>query len=205
MKEGLRYFFGPRDLKLIIGCAASFFFLMTPAGVLTPLMVARSFGPEVWRLTANELAWAGASLIGGILVARHGDFKAKPAALALCMGIFGLSFGLMGLVENFILYLILMAVGGLFILLFMTAETVFIQQTADPAKLGRVFSISQILANSAMPTAVIIFGPLADIVSVESLLLITGVLMVGVGLAYYKASRPFCNPDSQLSRPIDRL
>ena len=190
MKEGLRYVLGHRDLKLMLACVAAFFFLVTPAGVLTPLMVARSFGPELWRLTANEIAWAGASIVGGIVVARHGDFKDKPATLAFCMAAFGLSFGLMGLAGNFVFYLVLMAAGGFFMPFYMTAETVFIQQTADPAKLGRVFSISQILAGGAMPVAIMLFGPLADVVSVELLLLVCGALMVLVSFLYFKASRP---------------
>lgn len=189
MKEGLSYAFGQRPLRLLLLCAAAFFFLVTPAGVLPPLMVARSFGPEVWRLTVNELVWSGASIIGGIYVARHGDFKDKPAVLALCMGAFGICFGLMGLAGKFTVYLVLMGLAGFFMPLYLTAETVFIQQTADPAKLGRVFSISQMLASSAMPVAILLFGPLADVVSVELLLIISGGLMALVGLLYFRASR----------------
>lgn len=189
MGEGLRYVWGHRPIRLLILCAAAFFFLVTPAMVLTPLLVARSFGPEVWRLTANEAVWSGASLFGGLYVARHGDFKDKPAVLALCMATFGLLFGLMGLAWTFVLFLVLMGLAGFFFPLFITAETVFIQQKAEPAKLGRVFSISQILGNSAMPASILIFGPLADIVSVETLLIVSGVMMIAVGGLYFKASR----------------
>lgn len=189
MRAGLGYVIGHKDLRPLLICAAVFVFLVTPAGVLTPLMVARSFGPEVWRLTANELVWAGASVIGGLLVARWGDFKDKPLVIALSLGAFGLCFGLMGLAGNFALYLLLMGLAGFFMPVWVTAETVFIQQTADPKMLGRVFSLRHLLAGSAMPTAILLFGPLADIVSVESLLIVTGVLMGLAGFLYRRASR----------------
>ncbi len=189
MRAGLRYVFGHRRLRPLLLCAAAFFFLATPAGVLTPLMVARTFGPEVWRLTANEVAWAGASVIGGLYVARHGDFADKVKTLAVCMAAFGLCFGLLGVAGNFTVYLVLVAVSGFFMPVFTTAETVFIQQTADPAMLGRVFSVSQILWNSAMPTAILLFGPLADVVSVETLLIGSGLAMMAVGYWYCRVGR----------------
>ena len=190
MSEGLKYVWERRPIKLLILCSAVFFFLLTPAAVLTPLMIARSFGPEVWRLTANEAAWSGAALFGGLYVAWHGDFKDKPRVLALCMAAFGLLCSLMGLAWTFVLYLSLMGLAGFFIPLYITAETVFIQQKADPAKLGRVFSIKQILGNSAMPAAILIFGPLADIVSVESILIVSGVMIIAMGSLYFKVGRP---------------
>lgn len=180
MRSGLRYVFGHRHLRRLLLCLVAFFFLLTPAGVLTPLMIARSFGPEVWRLTANELVWAGASIIGGLFVARHGDFQNKTQALTVCMASFGGCFGLLGLAGNFVVYLVLMGLAGFFMPVFITVETVFIQQTADPKMLGRVFSISQALWNSAMPTAILLFGPLADLVSVESLLIVSGFLMAAL-------------------------
>jgi Arabinose efflux permease len=185
MRGGLAYVFGHRLLRRLTLCLAVFFFLVTPAGVLTPLMIARSFGPEVWRLTANELAWAGASILGGLLVTRHGEFQDKVRALALCLAAFGFCFGLLGLAGNFTVYLSLMGLAGFFLPIFITVETVFIQQTADPKMLGRVFSINQLLWNSAMPAAILLFGPLADRVSVESLLVASGLMMLALAGWYY--------------------
>ena len=65
-----------------------------------------------------------------------------------------------------------------------TAQTVHIQEITEPAVLGRVFSIVQIISASAMPVAILFFGPLADVVSVESILIVTGVLLAFVGVVY---------------------
>lgn len=195
MKEGLKYVFSHRDLRLMLACVAAFFFLAAPASILTPLMLVRSFGPELWRLAATEAAWAGAAIFGGIFVTWHGDFKDKAAAMAFSMVTFGLFSAFMGLAGNFAIYLVFVALAGFVMPIYMTAETVFIQQTTDPAKLGRVFSISQVLYLGLMPGAIALFGPLAEVVSVEMLLLVCGLLLVLVGFLYFKASRFECKAD----------
>lgn len=51
--------------------------LAAPAAFLTPLQVTRSFGNDVWRLTAIEITFALGMLMGGILMASWGGFKTK--------------------------------------------------------------------------------------------------------------------------------
>ena len=40
-----------------------------------------------------------------------------------------------------------------------------------------------------MPVAILLFGPLADVVSVESILLVTGVLLALVGVLYARIGK----------------
>jgi DHA3 family macrolide efflux protein-like MFS transporter len=159
-------------------------FLITPAAVLSPLMVQRTFGPEVWRLTANEVSWTVGNLLGGIYVSVKGDFKNKVLTVAVSLLAFGVLFGLLGVAWDFVSYLIFMGLGGLFLPALSTAQTVYIQEITEPDVLGRVFSIVQIMAASAMPVAILVFGPLADVVSVELLLVVSGVLLAVVGVWY---------------------
>ena len=55
--------------------------------------------------------------------------------------------------------------------------------------MGRVFSIVQIIAASAMPIAILFFGPLADVISVETILIVSGVLLALVGVVYARTQR----------------
>jgi DHA3 family macrolide efflux protein-like MFS transporter len=55
--------------------------------------------------------------------------------------------------------------------------------------MGRVFSIIHIIAASAMPLAILFFGPMADVISVELILIISGVLLIMVGYFYHLSSR----------------
>ncbi|HHX73726.1 MAG TPA: MFS transporter [Firmicutes bacterium] len=189
LRQGIVYTFRHPHLRGIMLCFACSFFLVTPAAVLTPLLVERSFGSDVWRLTANEVAWTVGSLVGGVYVSVHGDFNDKIRTIALCLVAFGVTFGLLGVAGNFPLYLAIMGIAGFFMPVIATAQTVFIQERAEPAMLGRVFSIVQIIAASAMPVAILLFGPLADLVSVEAILIVSGVLLALTGVVYYHTQK----------------
>ncbi|NLP44849.1 MAG: MFS transporter [Peptococcaceae bacterium] len=189
LRQGIAYTFGHPILRGIIICCACSFFLITPAAILTPLLVERSFGSDVWRLTANEVVWTFGSLIGGIFVSLHGNFKNKIRTIALCLVAFGVTFGLLGLAGNFVIYLIIMGIAGFFMPMIATAQTVLIQETAEPGMLGRVFSIVQIIAASSMPIAILFFGPLADVISVEAILIVSGVFLALVGVVYQQTQK----------------
>jgi DHA3 family macrolide efflux protein-like MFS transporter len=189
LKQGINYTFRHPLLRGIVICYACSFFLITPAAVLTPLMIERSFGGDIWRLTANEIVWTVGSMVGGLFVSLHGDFKDKIRTIALCLVAFGVTFSLLGIAGNFTIYLAIMGISGFFMPIIATAQTVFIQEITEPTMLGRVFSIVQIISVSAMPIAILLFGPLADIVSVESILIVTGVLLAFVGVLYQRSNK----------------
>lgn len=184
MRAGVRYTLCHPRLRRVILCFAFSMFLITPAAILSPLMVQRSFGPEVWRLTANEVSWTVGNLLGGIYVSLKGEFKNKVRTIAMCLLAFGVVFVLLGFAWDFVSYLVFMTVGGLFLPAISTAQTVYIQENTEPDMMGRVFSILQIMAGSAMPVAILAFGPLADVVSVEVLMIVSGVLLALVGVWY---------------------
>ncbi|MEA4928673.1 MAG: MFS transporter [Candidatus Limiplasma sp.] len=184
MRAGLRYTLCHPALSRIIICFACSFFLITPAAVLSPLLVQRTFGNDVWRLTANEVAWTLGTLVGGIFVSLKGEFRDKVRTVAVGLLAFGVLFALLGLAWDFVSYLLFMGIAGFFLPAVSTAQTVHIQQSTEPEMLGRVFSIVQIITASAMPVAILVFGPLADVVSVQWLLIVSGVLLALVGLWY---------------------
>lgn len=80
--------------------------------VLSPLMVERTFGNEVWRLTANEIIWTIGSLVGGVFIAFRKQIKNKVFAIAVCFVAFGVTFGFMSIATNFVTYLILILISG---------------------------------------------------------------------------------------------
>jgi DHA3 family macrolide efflux protein-like MFS transporter len=66
-----------------------------------------------------------------------------------------------------------------------------IQEITDEDKMGRVFSIVQLLSGSAIPLGILLFGPLADRVPVEWLLIISGILLAIVGLIYGSTQKTY--------------
>ncbi|HPU36234.1 MAG TPA: MFS transporter, partial [Bacillota bacterium] len=122
-------------------------------------------------------------------VSLRGEFKNKILTVAICLVAFGISFALLGVATNFTIYLLIMGVAGLFMPVVTTAQTVLIQENVEAAMMGRVFSLVQILTGSAMPVAILFFGPLADIVPVGTILLVTGLLLAVAGVFYQFTSK----------------
>ena len=85
IRTGIGYVLNHAKLKKIIGFYALAFILLTPAMVLSPLMIARTFGNEVWRLTANEIIWTIGSFVGGAFIAFRKQIKVKVFAIAVCL------------------------------------------------------------------------------------------------------------------------
>ncbi len=95
----------------------------------------------------------------------------------------------LGLTPNFWLYLAFMAAIGISMPLFNTPFTVLLQQRVDESYLGRVFGVFTMISTSVMPLAMMVFGPLADTIRIEWLLLSTGALMAVEGLFMFSNKR----------------
>ena len=184
IRSGLAYALGHRLIRRIVICYLVFFFLHTPVSFLTPVMIGRSFGPEVWRLSANEMVWTVGSLIGGLYVSIKGEFRDKMAAIGYCIVAFGILFSLLGSASGFMLYLAIMGVAGFFLPVVTTAQTVLIQENAPPDVMGRVFSVVQLIPSAMMPLGMLFYGPLGDAVQIEKILIVSGGLMVLLGFAF---------------------
>jgi MFS transporter, DHA3 family, macrolide efflux protein len=176
--DGFRYTRSHPFLMRLMIIYAIVYVLITPAAFLTPLYVERTFGPEVWKLTMNEITWTAGMLLGGIYVAIKGSFKNKFFVMFVCTAGFGVTFGLLGIAPNFTVYLIILVIAGLFMPAYGAADTVLIQENVAEHMMGRVFSLVQIIASIAMPLGMLVFGPLSDIVSLQYILIGSGFLLL---------------------------
>lgn len=182
LREGLAYIKNHDYVKTFFLFTAFFFILIAPAAFLTPLQVARSFGGAVWRLSAIEVIFSAGMMVGGILMASWGGFKNKVHTMVFATLVIGVSTLALGLIPVFWLYLGFMALIGLVIPVFNTPATVLLQQKVEEAFMGRVFGVMGMIASSMMPLGMLVFGPVADLVKIEWLLVGTGLLLCVQGL-----------------------
>jgi DHA3 family macrolide efflux protein-like MFS transporter len=140
--------------------------------------VTRSFGDDVWRLTAIEVSFSIGMMAGGLIIAAWGGFKNKLHTMVLSNFVIAFGTIALGIVPGFSIYLILMGIVGLMMPIFNTPFTVLLQQKVEPEYMGRVFGVMNMLSSSLMPLAMIFFGPVADFVDIEVLLVVTGALMI---------------------------
>nr|QKW94301.1 transporter major facilitator family protein [Myxococcus xanthus] len=182
IRDGFRYIRGHAHLVPFFGYLGFILVLITPAAFLTPLQTARSFGDEVWRLTAIEMVFSVGMMLGGAVLAAWGGFSSRMRTMVSSNLIMGACTVALGVVPHFGVYLATMGIFGVALPLYNTPATVMLQERVEPAYLGRVFSVMTMLSTALMPLAMLLFGPLAEVVSIERLLQVTGVLVILVGL-----------------------
>lgn len=185
LKEGLKYSFNSSFIKNLIIFYAIFTFLIVPAVFLNVLMVTRTFGDEYWKLTANEMAFSAGSIFGGALMATWGGLKNRVVMIALGCCAFGVLTVAVGITKIFYVYLGIMVLTGMTMPFFNTPSMVLLQEKVEPDMQGRVFSFVQIVWSATMPLGMMVFGPLADIVKIENLMIITGVLLFFLGISIF--------------------
>lgn len=157
-------------------------FLITPSAFLTPLLVSRTFGSEVWYLSLTEMTYSLGMILGGILISYWGGFKKRIHTTILATLLYGTLMIAFGLTHIFIIYLIINTLIGITAPCYSTPLTVLIQENVEEDMLGRIFSFMQIAGSSAFPLGMILFGPLADIVPIQVLLLVCGTLVVVIAI-----------------------
>ncbi|WP_374712179.1 MFS transporter [Symbiobacterium terraclitae] len=182
MRQGFAYIGGHAYVKRFFAFCAALFILIAPAAFLTPLQVARSFGEDVWRLTAIEVIFSVGMLLGGGLIAAWGGFRNRIHTMALaCVTMGACTLGL-GVVPNFWIYLALMGLFGVAMPFLNTPAMVLLQEKVEPDLLGRVFGVFGMISSSMMPLGMLVFGPVADVVSIELLLVGTGAVILLISL-----------------------
>jgi len=203
MKEGLIYIKNHDFLKTFFLFMAIFYILVSPSAFLTPLQVTRSFGDDVWRLTAIEVIFSIGMMIGGIIMASWGGFKNKIRTITLSGIIMGCCSVALGVVPNFWIYISFMGLFGIVMPIFNTPAIVLMQEKVSGDFLGRVFSVLSMISSIMMPFGMLVFGPIADHIKIEWLLIGTGILTFILSLLFMgnkvliEAGKPINRPLSQ--------
>jgi MFS transporter, DHA3 family, macrolide efflux protein len=183
-KQGLQYVNNHGFLKKFFLFFSIFFVLMAPAAFLTPLQVTRSFGDDIWRLTAVEIAFSIGMMAGGGIIASWGGFKNKIATMTFASLIMGFCTLALGIAPVFWLYLGFMLLFGVAMPIFNTPTMVLLQEKIEENYLGRVFGVMGMISTSMMPIGMLIFGPMADIIDIEWLLIGTGLFTIMLSVMF---------------------
>jgi hypothetical protein len=208
---GFKYIFSRPSL---LGLQLVFLFGNLLAGIemilKAPMILARTGNSEAAFGIVQSVGAVGA-VVGGIMMSAWGGPKRRTDGVLMghiLMGLFsqavlGLNFGLPGWIAG-------MIVGGLLVPVLNGSNQAIWQAKVAPDLQGRVFSARRLIAWVAQPLSALIAGPLADYIAepamkgdgvlphtfgwlvgtgpgsgIALLMVITGVLMAGVGLLGY--------------------
>jgi len=177
--EGVKYIGSHAFVRWLMLLFAIVFVLTVAPSNLTPLMAVRTFDAgeqqNVVNLAVLEVVFSIGMMLGGMLIATIFAKRSRVALLVVSSLAFGaLSIGL-GLSTNIWVFFGFMFLTGLAVPFFSTPSMTLLQESVEPERQGRVFGFVGIVMALAMPFGMLVFGPLADLVDIE-------VLLVGAGL-----------------------
>lgn len=182
MRMGIHFAFSDKLIRKLLIVYGLFTFLCVPAGFLAGLLVNRVYGNTYWYLTAVELIGFFGMIMGGLLMSLWRGFKSRINTLVFGLFIFGIMAVGMGLTKKFILYLILMALYGVALTIVQTSITTLIQENVKSLMQGRIFGLVGSMYSGFIPIGMVIFGPMADIIPLEWIIVCSGVLVMMIAM-----------------------
>lgn len=182
LKAGISYAFSESLIGRLLIIYGLFVFMCVPAGFLAGLLVSRVYGDTYGYLAVVELVGFAGMTLGGLLMSTWGGFKSRKATLLLGLTIFGIMAILMGLSTNFIFYLVLMALYGVALTMVQTATTTLLQEKTETSMQGRVFGLLGSMYSGCMPIGMAIFGPLADVIPLQWIMIASGVMLIVIAV-----------------------
>lgn len=183
MKEGFRFTWNHRFLRKLLATYGAYIFLCVPSGFLTALMITRTFGDNVMFLTINETVGFAGAIIGGLLLGATGGFKNRNLTFTLGIMLCGITSFAVGFTSLFWIFAGLMFLIGLSIPAAQTAVFTLVQEKVEPAMMGRVFSLVNVMFTGFMPLGMAVFGPLADVVRIQTMVIGCAILIMLLGLS----------------------
>ena len=189
IKAGIRYSFSDKLIGKILIVYGLYILLCVPAGFMAALLVSRVYGDVYWYLTALELVGFAGMALGGVLMGVWGGFKSRIKTFALGLFVLSLMTIGMGISPYFILYLVLMFVYSIALTMIQTATTTIIQEKADSSMQGRVFGLMGAMYSGFLPVGMAIFGPLADVMPLQWIIVGSGIALAGVTIYLQATSK----------------
>lgn len=164
-------------LLTLVGTVFTLFYM--PVSSMYPLMTVNFFGLTVDEAGIVEVVWAAGMLVGGLIISaiKHWSNRMRPVIMSLVVVGLGIG-GAILLPQNrtgFWLFVAMNAVAGIAAPFFSTMFMTMVQESFDPAELGRVIGVITSLMSLSGPIGLIGAGPLGDAVGVQYLFLIGGI------------------------------
>jgi DHA3 family macrolide efflux protein-like MFS transporter len=185
-RSGLKYVRGWPGLMILMLLAMVINFLLTPAAALMPILVSDYFKGGPLQLGWIEAAFGFGMIVGGLVLGAWGGFKKRILTSMVGLLGLGIGFSLIGFVPSNLFWLGVVSA-------FFAASMVpmvngpihaILQSAVEPEMQGRVFTLVGSMGAAMAPLGLIIAGPVADAIGVQSWYVIGGlacVLMAVVG------------------------
>jgi DHA3 family macrolide efflux protein-like MFS transporter len=185
MKDGFLILKADKGLFALLLIGTLYMFVYMPINALYPLITMEYFRGTPIYVSITEVAYASGMLVGGVLLGLLGGYKKRVILITISIFMMGISLAVSGLLprNGFVLFAVCCLAMGLSVPFYAGVQTSLFQEKIKPEFLGRVFSLTGSIISLAMPVGLILSGLFADKIGVNNWFLISGILIVGIGVA----------------------
>jgi DHA3 family macrolide efflux protein-like MFS transporter len=183
-RAGFRYVWGWPGLMLIGVMATVINFLLTPAFSLLPILVTRHFNGQAIQLATLESFSGIGFIVGGLILSAWGGFKRRVVTCLLGLIATGIGCLVMGLLPPtaFIFAVATLLYIGIVNPIVNGPLMAAVQAAVAPEMQGRVFTLIGTMAAGMSPIGLIIAGPIADRLGVQTWFIIGGIVTGLMGI-----------------------
>ncbi|MCC0680862.1 MFS transporter [Clostridioides sp. ES-S-0005-03] len=186
MISGIKYSFSDKFIRKVVFTYGAFIFLCVPSGFLIGLLIERTFGKGYIYLSIIEMIGFSGMVLGGLVIGIFGGFKNRNKTFFLAMLSYAIFSIILGSVTQAWQFFIFMFFTSFSIPIIQATAMTMLQEHVVPEMQGRVLGLPTIIYTGLIPLGMILFGPLADIVSINFLIIVSGVI-----IAFFALSIPY--------------
>lgn len=189
IKEGIRFSISDKLIGKLLLIYGIFIFLSVPSSFMSSLIITRNFGQDYMYLSICETIGFVGMFLGGLLLGTWGEFKNRNKTLTLGMILYSIFAIGLGLVTQYWMFVALIFFISFSIPIIQTTTMTMLQEKVQIEMQGRIFSLLNAIFSGLMPLGMILFGVLADIVSINYLIIPAGaiLLLIGIGIPMFKS------------------
>jgi DHA3 family macrolide efflux protein-like MFS transporter len=184
-RAGFKYVWGWPGLMMIGIMATVINFLLTPAFSLLPILVTKHFNGQAIQLATLESFSGIGFIFGGLILSTWGGFKRR--ILTCLWGLLAMALGclVMGILppNGFVIAVATMLYLGIISPIVNGPLLAAVQAAVAPEMQGRVFTLIQSMAGAMSPIGLMIAGPVADKLGVQTWFIIGGVVTALMGIS----------------------
>lgn len=185
LRAGFSYVWGWPGLMLIGIMATAINFLLIPAFTLLPILVTKHFNGGAIQLATLESFMGIGFITGGLILSTWGGFKRR--ILTCFTGLLGMAMGclVMGFLppSAFGIAIASMLFLGISNPITNGPLLAAVQAAVAPEMQGRVFTLMQSMAAAMSPLGLMIAGPVADKLGVQTWFIIGGIVTGVMGIS----------------------
>lgn len=152
--------------------------LCVPSGFLIGLLIERTFGKGYIYLSIIEMIGFLVMVLGGLIIGVFGGFKNRNKTFFLAILSYAIFSIILGLVTQAWQFFIFMFFTNFSIPIIQASAMTMLQEHVAPQMLGRVLSLPIIIYTGFIPLGMMIFGPMADVISINNLIIVAGIILL---------------------------